>query len=95
MLWVPPAKLVLLNEANPPLNIADPICVERSRNEIEPVGTPLPDWAVTPALKVTLCPLVTCVADAESEVAVPIFAGAVITTEIAFDVEAAKFGSPE
>ena len=86
---------MLLNEAEPPLSVAEPICVDTSRKLIEPVGMPFPDCGATAAVNVTLCPPVSCVAEAESEVAVAIFVGAEIATDTALDVEGEKFVSPE
>ena len=40
------------------------------RKVTEPVGTPVPDWSATVAVKATLWPAVACVGDAVSVVAV-------------------------
>ena len=44
-----------------------------------PVGTLLADWGVTVAVNVTLCPAVTCAAEAISTVVVAAVVGAVVT----------------
>jgi len=95
MAWLPTERLVLLNEAEPPLNVPIPICDDPSMKTIEPVGTPVPDCGETPAANVTLCPLVNCIADAERDVLVATFAGAATVTGTAADVDAEKFVSPE
>jgi hypothetical protein len=77
------------------LSVPIPICDDPSRKAIEPVGVPLPDCGATPAVNVTLCPLVNCVADAEREVLVATFAGAATVTATAADVDPEKFVSPE
>ena len=87
--------MALPKEADPALNITTPICDEPSKKITNPVGAPLPDCGVTPAVNVTLCPLVKCVADAEREVFVATLAGAATFTVTAADVDAEKFASPE
>lgn len=55
----------------------------------------MPVCGATPAVNVTFCPGVSCVAEAETEVVVAIFAGAEIVTDTAADVDEAKFVPPE
>jgi hypothetical protein len=69
--WVPATREVVLKVAiPPPFKDVVPRVVVPSRNVIVPVGTLLPAWGITVAVKVTLCPGVSWVAEAESEVAV-------------------------
>ena len=51
-----------------------------------PVGVPVPDAGVTVALKVTLAPVLTVVADAVSFVVVAVNTGAVTATVMAEEV---------
>src|ERR1700735_93330 len=92
--WAPTERFALLNDADPAASIAEPICVEPSRNATVPVGVPFPDCGATPAVNVTFCPLVNCVADAESEVAVAVFAAAATVKGTAADVDAEKLALP-
>ena len=95
MLCVPVARFEVLNcaelAATPPV----PICVEPSRNATVPVGEPEPDCGATFAVKLTLAPEATWVAEALSVVLVATFDGAVTVTVIEFEVDEAKFESPE
>jgi hypothetical protein len=95
IVWVPTERLAVLNEAEPALSIAVPICVCPSRKAIEPVGTPIPDCGATLTVNVTFCPLVNWVAEADREASAAIFAGAKTVTETTADVDAEKFKSPE
>ena len=71
--FVPTAREVLLNFATPlALSCAVPRLAVPSRNVTVPVGTLLPDWGATVAVKVTLCPGVSRVAEAERDVVVPV-----------------------
>ena len=68
---VPAARAVVLKVAVPPaFNEALPRLVVPSKNLMEPVGTPLPDCGTTLAVNITLWPVVTCVAEADSVVVV-------------------------
>lgn len=73
--------------ALPAFKSAVPSCVCPSTTVIEPVGTPDPDCGVTLAVKVMLCPLVNCVAEAENDKTVVIFGRAETVINIAVDVE--------
>ena len=92
---MPAARFAVANCAEPAASAPDPICVCPSRNDTFPVGVPAPDCGVTRAVNVTLAPALICVAEAEREVVVLIFAGAETVIEIADDTDAAKFVSPE
>ena len=70
--FVPTARELLLNFATPlALSCAVPRLVVPSRNVTVPVGTVPPDWGATVAVKVTLCPGASWVAEAERDVVVP------------------------
>jgi len=60
----------VVNAAVPEVKGTVPSEFAPSRKLTVPVGLPLPDCGVTVAVNVTLCPLVSCVLDALSEVVV-------------------------
>jgi hypothetical protein len=72
-----------------------PIWVCPSRKAAEPVGVPDPDCGAIDAVNVTLCPLVSCVAEAESDVLVAVLTGAETVTDTAAELDDEKFASPE
>src|ERR1700735_2177985 len=94
MVWAPTERFALLKEAEPAASIAEPICDEPSRNATVRVGVPFPDCGATPAVNVTFCPLVNWGADAESEVAVAVFAAAATVKGTAADVDAENLALP-
>ena len=60
----PAGRLVVLNVAVPPeLRVAVPRMVDPFRKATVPVGIVLPVCGATFAVKVTLCPVLICVAD--------------------------------
>jgi hypothetical protein len=71
MLWVPAASDAIVNVAAPFARAEVPSDVEPSSRVTSPVGAD-PAAAVTVTLKVTLCPTVICVADAERAVVVEV-----------------------
>lgn len=92
---MPAARLLVLNCADPTASATEPICDCPSRNMTVPVAVPDPDCGITFAANVTLLPAVICVAEAEIEVFVVIFAGAETVSEIVAEADAAKVESPE
>ena len=86
---------MVVNCAEPAASVAAPICAPPSRNEIVPLGVPDPDAGATCAENVTPVPALTCDADAESEVVVPILAVTVTTMVTVAESDGAKFVSPE
>src|SRR5208282_2589894 len=90
----PTASPLVLSDPDPPLSVAMPIVVCPSKNVTLPVGVPEPEADVTTALNVTLCPLVTCIAEAETAVVVLVFVAATIVIDATPDVDPLKFVSP-
>ena len=94
MLCVPAARLDVLNCAALLATPAVPICVCPSRNVTVPVGEAEPEAGAMFAVKLTLAPEETCVADAFSIVLVPTLEGVATVTVTEFDVDAAYVASP-
>src|SRR3984893_7718466 len=91
---VPAARAVVLNVAAPfACNEAFPRLLVPSKNLIEPVGTPLPDFGTTLAVNATLWPTVIWIPEAVSIVVVAT-AVCVITTLTALDTELLSLLSP-
>ena len=86
---------MLVNVEEPELSGDVPIWVCPSRKVAEPVGVADPDCGAIDAVKVTLFPLVSCVAEAASEVVVAILTAAETITDTAAEVDDAKLESPE
>ena len=84
-----------MNEEVPALSGEVPIWVWPSRKVAEPVGVPDPNCGAIDAVNVTLCPLVSCVAEANREVMVAALAGLETVIETAAEVDEEKFASPE
>ena len=61
----------------------------------EPVGVPDPVCGAIDAVNVTLCPLVSCVAEAERDVVVAVLTGVATVTDTAAEMDDEKFESPE
>ena len=91
----PAERFVAVNCPEPAVSVAEPREVCESKNVIVPVGVPDPLVAVTLELNVTPLPTVICVAEAESEMLVFVFAGGSTVTEIVPEVEGEKLASPE
>jgi hypothetical protein len=91
---IPIESVLLLTDPDPPLSVAIPSDAAPSKNVIVPVGVPEPAVGVTTALNTTLCPLVTCIAEAESAVVVLVFAATTIVTGATPDVDSLKFVFP-
>jgi hypothetical protein len=58
--------------AVPEVRVAEPSALAPSLNVTVPVGVPLPDCGATVAVNFTVCPVVSCVLDAVSEVSVAV-----------------------
>ena len=84
-----------MNEEVPALSGEVPIWVWPSRKVAEPVGVPDPNCGAIDAVNVTLCPLVSCVVEAASEVVVAVLAVVETATDTAAEVDDEKFESPE
>jgi len=84
-----------VNVEEPALSGDVPIWVCPSRKAAEPVGVTDPDCGAIDAVNVTLCPVVSCVAEATSEVVVAVLTGAETVTDTAAEVDDEKFESPE
>jgi len=72
--------------------VPGPSCVDPSLNIADPVGTPDPVMGTTVAVNVTVAPRLAGVIEEDTVVVVAIIA---TTTDTAFEVEGAKFASPE
>jgi hypothetical protein len=92
---VPVERFVAVNCPEPALSVAEPRDICESRNVMVPVGVPDPPAGETFELKVTRLPAVICVAEADSEMLVFVFAGGNTVMEIVAEVEGEKFASPE
>jgi hypothetical protein len=84
-----------VNVEEPALRGDAPIWVCPSRKVAVPVGWPDPDRGATDAVNVTLCPVVSWVKEAESEVVVAVLAAVETVTDTAAEMDDAKFASPE
>jgi hypothetical protein len=91
----PAARVLVLYDAAPPTSAGMASCVGPSRTVTVPVGVPVPEFRATEIFKVSICPVVSCVADAETDVVVAIFAAAETVTSTAGEVDPEKFASPE
>lgn len=86
---------MLVKVEEPALSGDVPIWVCPSRKVAEPVGVPDPDSGAIDAVNVTLCPLVSCVAEAERDVVVAVLTGVETVTDTGAEMDDAKFESPE
>jgi len=91
---VPTARAVVVKaDAPPAFNDTFPRLVVRSKNLMEPVGTPMPDCGATLAVNVTLWPMVIWFEEAVSNVVVA--TGVCVTTTLtALDTELLSLLSP-
>ena len=87
--------MLVLYDAAPATRAGIASCVCPSSTVTVPVGTPEPVFGATVMFNVNICPLVSCVADGETEVVVAIFAGTETVMKRGAEVDAAKFASPE
>ncbi len=90
MLWVPTAKVVVLNVALPLARVPVPMVLPPSLKVTLPVG----ELPVTAAVKVMAWPDVICVTDALKLVVEDAGAACVTVTETAVEVDDALFVSP-
>jgi hypothetical protein len=87
--------VLLLNDAAPATSVGIESCDWPSRIVTLPVGVPVPVFGATAIFRVTIWPVVSWVADGETDVVVAVFVGAATVTDIADEVDVAKFASPE
>ena len=87
--------MLVLYDAAPATRVGIASWVWPSSTVRVPVGTPDPVFGATEMFSVNIWPVVSCVADGETEVVVAVFAGAETVMERDPEVDAAKFASPE
>ena len=87
--------MLVLYDAAPATRVGIASWVWPSSTVRVPVGTPDPVFGATEMFSVNIWPVVSCVADGETEVVVAVFAGAETVMEREPEVDAAKFASPE